>query len=265
MTRATLPGLLLAAAALVAHADPPPGPLDVDRALAAGHAAIGSRPDDRAFTDTDGRRVTLAGFRGRPLVVSFVYTACAQSCPTSTRFLARAVREAQSVVGRDAFRVVSIGFVPEADTPVAMRVFAKRYGIDDPHWSFLSPDPGAPRALARDFGFEYVPAGGGYEHLTQVTILDAEGRIRAQVYGDAFELPMLVQPLRDLALGRPVDTRSVASIVDRARLLCTVYDPATGRYRLDWRLFIELAVGLGVLGATAGFLLREARRARRPC
>ena len=75
---------------------------------------------------------------------------------------------------------------------------------------------------------------------------------------------MLVRPLRALALGEPMPEASFSATVDRVRLLCTVYDPLTGKYRLDYRLFIELGVGLLVLGATLVFLLREYRRSRRP-
>jgi protein SCO1/2 len=237
-------------------------PLDAEQTLAASRAAIGSEPGAYAFTDTNGRRVTLADYRGKPLVVSFVYTACSQVCPTTTRFLSKAVREARSVVGADGFNVVSIGFNIPSDNPMSMRVFARQNGIDDARWAFLTPDAGAPAALARDFGFAFEPQSGGFEHLMQVTILDGRGRVYAQVYGERFELPMLVQPLKELTLGEPVVQRTAAAWLERARLLCTVYDPLSGKYRLDYRLFIEMGVGLLVLGLTAGFLLRERRRAR---
>jgi protein SCO1/2 len=239
--------------------------LDTQRALAVSRAAVGSQPPPYAFTDTEGRRVTLADYRGKPLVVSFVYTGCSQVCPTTTRFLAKAVRQARDVVGADSFAVASIGFDIPSDNPVSMKVFARRNEIDDPRWAFLTPDAGVPRPLAGDFGFSFESASGGFEHLTQVTILDASGRVYAQLPGDAFELPMLVQPLRELTLGAPVRTRNLADIAERVRLVCTVYDPLTGKYRLDYGFFIEIAVGLGVLGATAAFLVREHRRARRPC
>jgi protein SCO1/2 len=143
-------------------------------------------------------------------------------------------------------------------------VFARSQGIEDDRWSFLTPKAGAPESLARDFGFAYAAQAGGFDHLAQVTVLDAEGRVFAQVYGENFELPMLVQPLRALALGEPPSVAaSLESIVERVRLLCTVYDPASGRYRLDLRLFIELAIGLSCLGLTLGFVIRERRRARR--
>ena len=239
--------------------------IDADRALESSRAVIGSEPGAYSFTDVDGRRVTLAGYRAKPLVVSFVYTACSQVCPTTTRFLAKAVREARSVVGKDGFRVVSIGFDTAADNPLSMRVFARQQGVDnDPGWAFLTPDAGGVQALARDFGFTFEPQSGGYEHLAQVTVLDPRGRVYAQVYGETFSLPMLVQPLRELALGEPAAPAAVAWL-ERARLLCTVYDPASGKYRLDYGLFIELGVGLSCLGFTAWFLWRERRRARRPC
>lgn len=253
--------LLLLALALPARGEA----LEADRALAASSAAIGTQPGAYAFTDTAGKRVTLAGYRGRPLVVSFVYTACSQVCPATTELLGKAVGKARAVVGEDSFNVASIGFNPPSDNPMSMRVFARQHGIDDPRWAFLTPDSGAPEGLARDFGFSYAAQSGGYEHLTQVTVLDSSGRIRAQIYGESFQLPMLVQPLRELALGEPVSTASLTALVDRARLLCTVYDPRTGQYRLDYALFIELGVGFLVLGATLAFLLREHRRSRRPC
>lgn len=237
-------------------------PLDGERALAASRAAIGAEPAAHAFTDTNGKRVTLADYRGKPLVVSFVYTACSQVCPTTTRFLSKAVREARSVVGADRFNVVSIGFDIPSDNPVSLRVFAKQNGIDDPRWAFLTPDPGVPQPLAHDFGFAYEPQSGGYEHLTQITVLDARGRVYAQVYGEEFALPMLVQPLKELTLGEPVAARGAEAWVERVRLICTVYDPLSGKYRLDYRLFIEMGVGIFVLGLTAGFLLRERRRRR---
>ena len=237
--------------------------LDPDRALAASRAAIGSQPGAYAFTDAAGRRTTLAEYRGKPLVVSFVYTGCSQVCPTTTRFLAKAVGAARDVVGADAFQVVSIGFNIPSDNPVSMRVFARQNGIDDPRWAFLTPDAGMPEALARDFGFAYEAASGGFEHLTQITVLDAGGSVYAQLAGETFALPMLVQPLRELALGAPVAAPTLAGVAERVRLLCTVYDPLTGKYRLDYALFIELGVGIFVLGLTAAFLLREYRRSRR--
>jgi protein SCO1/2 len=50
------------------------------------------------------------------------------------------------------------------------------------------------------------------------------------------------------------------------RLFCTVYDRSSGRYRLDYSVFVGMAIGLLILGAGVTSLLREwqtQRRARR--
>jgi len=259
--------IVLAAAALGCLAAPANAVLEPERAVAASRAAIGSATGDYRFTDTNGRRVSLAGYRGKPLVVSFVYTGCSQVCPTTTRFLKRAVAEARRVVGADAFRVVSIGFDIPADNPLSLKVFARQNGVDDPRWDFLTPDAGVPEALARELGFAYKPQSGGFEHLAQVTILDGSGHVYAQVYGESFEVPMLVRPLTELALGEPAAPRTtVAQWIDHVRLVCTVYDPVTGKYRLDYALFMETGAGVIVLGSILAFLVRELRRWRkRPC
>jgi hypothetical protein len=46
-------------------------------------------------------------------------------------------------------------------------------------------------------------------------------------------------------------------------LFCTVYDPATGRYRFDNSLFVQMAVGATMILAVLIYLFREILRARR--
>ena len=66
----------------------------------------------------------------------------------------------------------------------------------------------------------------------------------------------------EIAAGAPAPVSNMSELIERVRILCTVYDPLTGRYRLDYALFIELFAGLTVLGATAHYLVREWRRQR---
>jgi protein SCO1/2 len=232
-------------------------------ALALSQAALGKPVGDYTFVDRDGRFVRLAEFRGKPYIVSFVYTGCTQVCPATTKFLSGAVEEAQRALGADAFRVVTVGFNLPFDTPAAMREFRSKQGIDLPNWAFVAGDRASIDGLARDTGFFWVPSASGFDHLTQATIVDAEGRVFQQVYGETFELPMFVRPLKQLVDGTPAPVQSLADIVERVRILCTVYDPRAGKYRLNYGLFIEILVGLSVVGATLYYLTSEWRRHRR--
>ena len=253
-----------AAALLLAATCAPASALEYDSALAQSKAAIGRQLDDYALTDADGRRVRLADFRDKPLLVSFVYTGCSQVCPTTTRFLDQAVRAAARDLGDGAFNVATIGFNLPFDNPAAMKHFAKQQGIDRTNWKFLSPDPGSVERLTGDFGFAYAASTGGFDHVAQVSVVDANGRIVRQLYGESFDPALLTAALRSAASGAPVQLQDLRTLLDRVRVLCSVYDPASGKYRLDYTLFVEIFAGITVLGAVAHYLLREWRRQRRP-
>jgi protein SCO1 len=225
--------------------------------------AIGNTVGEHGLRAGDGTPFRLSQLRGRPALVSFVYTSCSQVCPTTTRFLARAVAEADRTLGPGRFAVATIGFNHPYDTPEAMRAFAKSQGIDRRDWHFLSPEAGTVEAVTRELGFSYAASAGGFDHLTQVTVLDAQGRVVAQVYGEDFEVPMLVGPLKSLLTGSPLPEITLENVVERVRLLCTVYDPRTGRYRLDYRILLEIFTGSTIVLAVLGFLLREWLRNRR--
>jgi protein SCO1/2 len=195
---AALPGLLPAA-----HAQEKETEKDWRAVLAVSQAAMGREIGDFRFTDSKGREVAFSEFRGRPLLVSFVYTGCFQACPVATKFLMEAVETARKALGDDRFSVVSIGFNQPFDNPVAMASFARQNGIDDPRWFFLTPRAGEVEALAARFGFVYEATPKGFDHVTQVSVVDPKGVIYRQVYGENFDLPMLVQPLRNSSPARP--------------------------------------------------------------
>jgi protein SCO1/2 len=234
--------------------------LDFQEALRASRAVIGKPVPDIALADREGKRVELASYRGKPLVVSFVYTGCFQVCPATIQFLKKAVQDAREVLGRSSFNVVTIGFNLPFDTPMAMKTFAKKQGIDLPNWEFLSPDPGSVETLTRALGFSYVATPGGFDHVIQVTILDQEGRVYRQIYGESFEAPAFVGPLKELITGAPDPNPTLAGLVEKVRILCTVYDPASGRYRVNYGIFLEILAGVVALGGTAYFLIRGRRR-----
>jgi protein SCO1/2 len=54
-----------------------------------------------------------------------------------------------------------------------------------------------------------------------------------------------------------------SGLVDRVKLFCTVFDPATGRYRFDNSLFVQIAVGATMILAILIYLFREINNARR--
>jgi protein SCO1/2 len=237
--------------------------LDRERVLKLSEAAIGRTVDDFPLTRSDGRKLRLAGYRGKPLLVSFVYTGCFQACPVATKYLAQAIRKAQSTLGTNAFHVLTIGFNQPFDTPAAMGAFARQFGVDLPDWEFASADENTIAAMTQELGFTWIATPKGFDHITQATLIGPDATVYRQIYGEAFDLPLLVTPMKELLTGNQTRYTGVSGFLEKVRLFCTVYDPGSGSYRLNYSLFLEIAIGLSVLGSIMWVLIRERRRARR--
>jgi protein SCO1/2 len=248
----------LALAALQAAAQ------EYDRAEAVEYsqAAIGTMLNDYRLRDTLGQTFDLAQLRGRPLVVSMIYTSCHHICPTITRNLAKTLDKAREALGEDAFTAVTIGFDWKNDSPDRMRQFAVQQGVDDtPNWHFLATDATTVDPLAENLGFLYYPSAKGFDHLVQTTVVDAGGTIYRQVYGTDLPVQSVVEPLKELVFDTPRSEGLLEHWVSTFRLFCTVYDPNSDRYRFDYSIFLMIIIGVLCLGAVAAFIVREWRSA----
>jgi protein SCO1 len=266
MRRCAERGLLLAALTVLtaAGAAQTPAALDEQEALRASQAVIGSTVPEHTLLDTQGRPLRLASYRGKPLLVSFIYTGCFQICPTQTRALHEAVKGLDARFGPHQYNVVSIGFNQPFDSPTAMRTFAAQQRIDRSNWAFLSPSPAGVGLLTRDFGFSYAATPAGFDHLLGVSIVDARGRIHSQALGNRLNAEQLGEPLRELLGAAPLPQQlRLADVVERIRILCTVYDPETGSYRYDTKLILEIAGGLTFFISVGVYFFLDWLRRRR--
>ncbi len=237
---------------------------DYDTALKISQGALDNPVADYAFTNADGKQVTLSDFRGKPLVLSMIYTSCYQICPMTTRHLSKIVEKARDALGDDSFNVAIIGFDTRFDTPEAMQYFANKQGISDKGWNLLSIAEEDVDALSKDIGFIYYPSSNGFDHLIQATIIDADGKVYRQVYGQVFDTPLLVDPLIELVLGRPQPAQSFLSTLgSKIKLFCTTYDPVRDGYYFDYSLFLGMLIGGSIIIITAIVMRRELRKGRK--
>jgi protein SCO1/2 len=224
---------------------------------------VGRAVGNHQLQAAGGRTVHLRDYLGKPLLVSFIYTGCFQTCPTDTLKIAGAVGAVQDLLGHDVVRVASIGFNVPFDSPEAMAAFARQQGISTRGWDFLSPSTDTVAALTRDFGFSYVASPKGFDHVTQLTVVDRNGRIYRQLYGDGLNAQAIVAALRDMDNGTVPVAQGWSGVVARFRLLCSVYDSDSASYRSDYSLIVGILAGLSILGSVAWLLIREWRNHRR--
>lgn len=259
----TVAAVLLLAAAWTGTARATGETFDEQAALEQSQAAVGRQLSGHELLDANGDRTSLSAFRGKPLLISLIYTSCHHTCPMLTTQLAAAVDAARDVVGEDSFNVLTIGFDTRSDTPDRLRRFAAERGIDDPRWTFAAVDALTVEALTRELGFTYFPSPRGFDHLAQTSIIDADGVVHQQVYGATLRQTAIVEPLKQLVWDLEADPTTLGGWLKGVKLFCTVYDPNTGRYEFEYSFFIGLFIGILALGSAAVFVIRAWRQTSR--
>ncbi len=233
------------------------------KALEDSQQAIGNQLSNFRLTDASGKGLSLHDLSGKPLVLSLIYTSCYQICPMTTRHLSSVVEKARKSLGHDKFSVALLGFDSQFDNPQAMKHFANKQGVSDKGWYLLSADAETIAALTKELGFVYFASPRGFDHVVQATIVDAEGVIYRQVYGEVFTTPLLVEPLKELILGRPQPNQTLLSeLINKVRFFCTNYDPASDSYHFDYSLFIGMIIGAIIITLIVVFIVREYRRGK---
>src|SRR6516225_4292615 len=158
--------------ALMTAAWAAPERLDPQQAMERSEAAVGRKIGNYDLVDSTGAALPLASLRGKPLVISLVYTSCSSVCPPTTQHLIDAVGQAARLIGPDRFSVLTVGFDARNDTPARLTQFANVQGVKFPNWRLASGDPATIEALLHDLGFSYAAVAGGFDHVAQTTIVD---------------------------------------------------------------------------------------------
>jgi protein SCO1/2 len=175
------------------------------RAPVLGHKAeegeqlskIGPAP---AFTLTaqDGRQVALKELRGKVVVVTFIYTSCADACPLLTAKMAGLQDELGSDFGSNIF-FISITVDPERDTPDVLTRYAQAHGANLSGWAFLTGTSDEIRAVARQYGiYHKKQTGGDVDHTFLTSLVDQRGILRVQYMGVRFDPDELRRDLQSL-------------------------------------------------------------------
>ena len=152
--------------------------------LAAARPSV-SEPERRLtgfrLVERSGRAVDREEFRGRILVVNFVFSGCSLACFEVSRKMA----ELQALLAANPrVQLVSISVDPRTDTPEVLSGFADRLKADPKRWTFLT---GERSEVYRVIETSFLPKAppeapslipGNFDRAERIVLVDAEGRIR---------------------------------------------------------------------------------------
>jgi protein SCO1 len=160
--------LALAGAVLAASGrDPDPRPAAAGSAFAGAVIPKGVRAPDFSLRDQDGRRVSMRALRGRPVIVTFLYTTCDNTCPTQ----AHQVRGALDQLGHDVPALAIAVDPPRDDARRARAFLSKTRSLGRLDFVLGSRAQLAPLWK----GFAIQPQSVTREHQSRITLVDRRG------------------------------------------------------------------------------------------
>jgi cytochrome oxidase Cu insertion factor (SCO1/SenC/PrrC family) len=126
-----------------------------------------------SLRDQDGRRATLAGYRGQVVVMAFVGTGCAPGCV----LVAQQIRGALDDVAH-APAVLLVSVSPATDTPARVRAFLRTVSLAG-RARYLAAPAAALASVWRAYRVTTPSAGSGaFQRAILVVLVDRQGRER---------------------------------------------------------------------------------------
>lgn len=127
----------------------------------------GVKAPDFSLRDQQGKRVSMRQFRGRPVIVTFLYTTCDRSCPT----MAQVVRGALDDLGRDV-PALAVAVDPPRDNADRARKFLAKQRVTG-RLDFVLGTRSELQRLWK--GFAIQPQSVSQEHQARFTLVDKRG------------------------------------------------------------------------------------------
>lgn len=158
---------------------------------------IGENLPEFTLLDQEGRAVAGSRFRGRQIVLNFIFTRCpiATMCPAATERMA-ALQKAAKAAGAKEFELISISLDPEFDTPGVLKEYAQIRGLDTSNWSFLTGPDAAVRHLLAQLGVIREFEGATIKHTLATMLINEDGRITYRADGSVWKVDDFVRRLK---------------------------------------------------------------------
>lgn len=147
--------------------------------------SAGDAVPDFKLINQSGRTIHLAQFKGRVLLLTFIYTRCplADYCPRMSKNFAeidKALAVDPALYART--HLLSISFDPKYDTPAVLRSYGGAYtghaGESFEHWDFAAPPEDEMAALTQFFCVGVTPGESGtLTHSLSTVLIGKDGKV----------------------------------------------------------------------------------------
>lgn len=162
----------------------------------------GAEVPEVKLVNQDGRPLSPQQFRGRALVVNFIYTRC--PLPDQCPLLSANFAQLNSAIFADEelrkrTHLLSVTLDPEYDQPAVLKAYGKTYaGGKFDTWDFATGEPAEVRRLAEFFGLIYKAEGDQVIHSLRTAIVTPGGKLLKLYRGNEWKPDEVLRDLRNL-------------------------------------------------------------------
>ncbi len=151
----------------------------------------GDQVPDFTLVNQDGKDIRLGNFRGKALLITFIYTRCPlpEYCDLMSNNFAKVDHELQKQAEVYAkTHLLSITIDPDYDTPKVLRSYGaahtERYEAETfEHWDFATGTKDQIKGIAQFFGLRYFQASDQIVHSLRTVIMSPDGKV-LKIYRD---------------------------------------------------------------------------------
>lgn len=158
---------------------------------------IGEAVPDFTLLDQEGRAISMNRFRGKQVVVNFIFTRCpiATMCPAATERMV-ALQQAAKAAGLADLELISISLDPEFDTPGVLKHYATVRGIDTANFTFLTGPDAAVRQLLAQLGVIREFADNTIKHSLATLLINPQGKIIHRAEGSVWRVEEFTERMK---------------------------------------------------------------------
>lgn len=133
---------------------------------------------DFKLMNQDGRTIRLSDFRGKAVVLTFIYTRCPlpNFCPLMSKNFSQ-LQQRLSGKFENKFQLLSVSIDPEFDRTEVLKEYAGRYGANTKDWNFATGDGEQIAFVAGLMGLYYARENGLISHDLRTALIGPDGRL----------------------------------------------------------------------------------------
>jgi protein SCO1 len=155
---------------------------------------------DFSFVNQDGKSISLGQYRGKVLLVTFIYTRCPfpDFCPRVSNNFAEIYKQLGTNAALAGTHLLSISFDPEHDTPKVLRDYS--FSVAHTHepalfsrWEFAVPSASDLPRIADFFALTVKPEAGLITHNLSTVVIGPDGKVMKWYHGSDWQVSDLIK------------------------------------------------------------------------